>query len=85
MLLVIDSKACLGMIEHGEPGHGWTKHITLHQHFILEKFKEGKFVCHWVPGTINAADLMTKTIMNKSQFERLCDFVMSGRDDVGEC
>ncbi len=85
MMLVIDSKACMGMIEHGEPGHGRTKHILLRQHFILEKFKEGIFSCHWVPGTINAADLFTKTITSKGQFEKLCEMVMGERDDVGEC
>ena len=83
--LVIDSKACLGMIQCDEPGAGRTKHIELKQHVILERYNEGKFRVHWVPGSVNAADLFTKTITSRSHFENLVSMIMDGREDVGEC
>jgi len=73
------------MIQCGEPGARRTKHITLKQHVILERYNEGKFRVHWVPGSVNAADLFTKTITSRSHFENLVSMIMDGREDVGEC
>ena len=73
------------MIQRGEPGTGHTKHIELKQHVILEWYNEGKFRVHWVPGSVNAADLFTKTITSRSHFEKLVGMIMDGREDVGEC
>ena len=84
MLLIIDSKACLAMIKQGEPGAGRTKHIELKQHVILEHYNEGKFQVCWVPGQVNIADLLTKTITVQSHFEKLVSMIMDGRKDVGE-
>ena len=85
MLLVIDSKACLAMIKQGEPGAGRTKHIELKQHVILGHYNDRKFQVNWIPGVINIADLLTKTITSKGHFDKLVSMIMDGRKDVGEC
>ena len=65
-----DSQAVIQIIRKGTPTQGPTRIMQLKHHMIIDRYNEGYFTLQWIPGEVNAADIMTKLIKSKVLFEK---------------
>ena len=84
MVVHIDSSAAIGVVSRR--GSGKLRHIRVGQLWIQEMAEEGEVQVRKVSGEANAADLMTKHLVERkiSQYveSMSCEF-RSGRADTG--